>query len=455
MTSMINKKASQVLSQFTYTYDANGNITSVNDGFTNKKYVYDKLNRLIEVQHQNGDKICYSYDYRGNRRTEVGGNFNLLPDTSYSYDQENRLKTVTKGISTIAASMSYYADGMRAKKESPSGVTNYIYNLSGKLVAEAENSSTVTSNYIWGPNRVLAKKNAGGEYYYLYNGHGDVVQMIDRNGNIVNNYEYDEWGNILYSKETVSNPFKYAGEVYDQETGLYYLRARYYDPTMGRFLNEDSYEGQVDNPLSLNLYTYCYNEPLGHVDPSGHIVDVIADVFFFGWDIVDIVIDPQNPTNWAALGADATCTLVPFATGGGRAVKAAAKGAEVAKDVKKAKKAVKAAEVASKTGGSLKTNLQFFAVKGGLPAVKKAVNSNLPHAVDRAVERGVFNNSTQATNALKKLSENITRSGFPSYAILDTAYADRVLVPVGNNGMAVYQVAKNGSAKLKTILIAK
>jgi hypothetical protein len=67
----------------------------------------------------------------------------------------------------------------------------------------------------------------------------------------------------------------------------------------------------------------------------------------------------------------------------------------------------------------------------------------------------VFNNSTQATNALKKLSENITQSGFPSNAILDTAYADRVLVPVGNNEMAVYQVAKNGSAKLKTILIAK
>lgn len=96
------------------------------------------------------------------------------------------------------------------------------------------------------------------------------MQLVDKNGTVVNNYEYDEWGNILTSKETVGNPFKYAGEVYDSETGLYYLRARYYDPQMGRFINEDSYEGQVNNPLSLNLYTYCFNNPIIYVDPTGH-----------------------------------------------------------------------------------------------------------------------------------------------------------------------------------------
>ncbi|MBU5334383.1 RHS repeat-associated core domain-containing protein [Anaerocolumna aminovalerica] len=72
------------------------------------------------------------------------------------------------------------------------------------------------------------------------------------NGNVVNNYKYDEWGNILENKETISNPFRYAGEIYDQETGLYYLRARYYDPAIGRFINEDPVEGQIENPLSMN-----------------------------------------------------------------------------------------------------------------------------------------------------------------------------------------------------------
>ncbi|MFC0335616.1 RHS repeat-associated core domain-containing protein [Paenibacillus sepulcri] len=107
------------------------------------------------------------------------------------------------------------------------------------------------------------------EYYYLYNGHGDVVQIIDRNGAVVNAYTYDEWGNITQQSETIPNSFKYACEIYDNETGLYYLRARYYDPSMGRFINE-AYEGQVTNPLSLNLYTYVQNNPLGFVDPSGN-----------------------------------------------------------------------------------------------------------------------------------------------------------------------------------------
>ena len=99
-----------------------------------------------------------------------------------------------------------------------------------------------------------------------------MVQIVDKTGKIVNNYKYDEWGNITASTETISNPFKYAGEVYDEETGLYYLRARYYDPALGRFINEDPYEGQVTNPLSLNLYTYCYNNPLIYIDPTGQTV---------------------------------------------------------------------------------------------------------------------------------------------------------------------------------------
>lgn len=134
--------------------------------------------------------------------------------------------------------------------------------------------TVITANYIWGPDRVLVKKEVatGNEYYYIYNGHGDVIQIVDRGGNAVNSYSYDEWGNILTEEETIDNPFKYTGEIYDVETGLYYLRARYYDPTIGRFISEDSFEGQVNNPLSLNQYAYVRNNPLIYVDPSGHLV---------------------------------------------------------------------------------------------------------------------------------------------------------------------------------------
>ncbi|OME00569.1 hypothetical protein BSK54_15920 [Paenibacillus odorifer] len=152
--------------------------------------------------------------------------------------------------------------------------TQVNYDFNGQVITEEKlngNNIVQKSTYVRG-DRVLVKKDktASKDYYYLYNGHGDVVQMVDTSGAIVNSYAYDVWGNITSQKEETPNPFKYTGEVYDEETGLYYLRARYYDPSMGRFLNEDTYEGQIDNPLSLNLYTYVENNPLIYSDPSGH-----------------------------------------------------------------------------------------------------------------------------------------------------------------------------------------
>nr|WP_275052318.1 colicin D domain-containing protein [Brevibacillus laterosporus] len=88
----------------------------------------------------------------------------------------------------------------------------------------------------------------------------------------MNKYEYDLWGNVESKQENMSNPFLYAGELYDEESGLIYLRARYYDPNDGRFITEDTYKGQVDNPLSLNRYSYSYNNPLRYLDPSRHKV---------------------------------------------------------------------------------------------------------------------------------------------------------------------------------------
>jgi hypothetical protein len=88
--------------------------------------------------------------------------------------------------------------------------------------------------------------------------------------------------------------------------------------------------------------------------------------------------------------------------------------------------------------------------------LKKAVNSNLPHAIAQGVERRVFANSEAAGSALRTLTQQITQSGtFPAGTLVDTARAGRFLVPVGNNGLAVYQLASNGTAKLKTVLIAR
>jgi len=106
----------------------------------------------------------------------------------------------------------------------------------------------------------------------LFNGHGDVVQTVDEAGTVQNQYDYDIWGNPTLTVETSSNAIRYSGEYMDSETGLYYLRARYYDPYIGRFISEDSYWGEDENPLSLNLYTYCHNDPIRYTDPTGHFV---------------------------------------------------------------------------------------------------------------------------------------------------------------------------------------
>ncbi len=108
------------------------------------------------------------------------------------------------------------------------------------------------------------------KHYYQTNGHGDVVALTDASGNQVNTYTYDIWGNPLTTQESIEQPFRYSGEFWDSSTGLQYLRARWYDPSVGRFINEDTYEGDITNPLSLNLYTYVHNNPLRYIDPTGH-----------------------------------------------------------------------------------------------------------------------------------------------------------------------------------------
>ena len=111
----------------------------------------------------------------------------------------------------------------------------------------------------------------GNSWYYLYNAHGDVVKYINANGAVLKSYDYDAFGEEADPSTTDTNPFRYAGQYFDDETGTYYLRARYYNPGNGRFTQQDSW-GYADpeDPLSLNLYVYCYGNPLMFVDINGH-----------------------------------------------------------------------------------------------------------------------------------------------------------------------------------------
>jgi len=106
--------------------------------------------------------------------------------------------------------------------------------------------------------------------YYLYDGLGSVIAVTDDLGQVVATYEYDVFGKIRNETGSANNNLKYIGEQYDEETGFIYLRARYYDPSIGRFITKDTFAGFGTNPQSLNRYAYAYNNPINLIDPSGH-----------------------------------------------------------------------------------------------------------------------------------------------------------------------------------------
>ena len=96
--------------------------------------------------------------------------------------------------------------------------------------------------------------------------------MTDERGKVIKTYEYDSFGNEVNPDSKDENPFRYCGEYYDKETEEIYLRARYYEPNVGRFLTRDTYTGEEDEPESLHLYAYCGNDGVNMVDPSGHCI---------------------------------------------------------------------------------------------------------------------------------------------------------------------------------------
>ena len=120
------------------------------------------------------------------------------------------------------------------------------------VVAETDSSGAIESEILWGNGKPIARKTNGSWYYYIYNAHGDVIGLVSEAGDLENTYEYDAWGNITIETESVDNPIKYAGEYYDDELGMYYLRARYYNPSVKRFTSYDIKEGEILNPPDMD-----------------------------------------------------------------------------------------------------------------------------------------------------------------------------------------------------------
>jgi len=250
-----------------FSYDFAGNRTFMKKGNTETTYSYDKRNRLIE-RMEGFDKTLYSYDRNGNLISESGKQGTI----SYTYDCFNRTERVRKSNGEYIRNF-YDPEGLRFKIEENGKGAWFIYD-GRDIVAELDGEKLRAAS-IRGHELLMQKDGGGNEYYYINNAHGDVEALADPSGAVVNRYRYDAFGNILEAWERVHNRFKYAGEQYDEITGQYYLRARFYNPVIGRFTQEDVYRGD-----GLNLYTYVQNNPVKYIDPSGYSCESKSDVYF-------------------------------------------------------------------------------------------------------------------------------------------------------------------------------
>ena len=113
----------------------------------------------------------------------------------------------------------------------------------------------------------------GETWYYIYDGHGSVRHLADSNGSLTDSYTYDAYGTLLEKEGITENDFLYAGEQYNAGTGLYYLRARYMDPSTGTFISMDSYQGSIYDPVSLHKYLYANANPVMYTEPSGYMAE--------------------------------------------------------------------------------------------------------------------------------------------------------------------------------------
>ena len=355
-----------------YGYDDNGNIASATLNGKWTGYTYDALGQLIQVNDHsdtrsgaNGTTWKYTYDLGGNilkkerfayadtttpletvtytygdanwrdKLTAVNGSTirydaigNPLSDGTWTYTWQNGRQLQKMQKSGVTAEFVYNADGLRVQKTVNGVVTKYT--LHGKNVVHMTSVTDELHFFYDAQNRPAVVVYNGTAYAYVKSLQGDIVAILDENGNTVVSYGYDAWGAPLWCTgelaETLGKvqPFRYRGYVFDEETGFYYVSSRYYDPEIGRFISPDTTDVLTATPMGLtdkNLYAYCDNNPVVRVDHGGQFWETVFDVISLGASIVEVCINPTDPWAWAGLAGDAI-DLIPFVTGVGEVTRA-------------------------------------------------------------------------------------------------------------------------------------
>lgn len=257
LTSIAYQRGGTVIGDLIYTYDSAGQRTRIAGSLSRTSLpdalssaTYDVANRLMSW---NGTALAYD------------ANGNMLSDgtRNYTWDARNRLTSV---IGTANASFQYDAFGRRAQKTAAGTSTNYLYD--GPNPVQELNGTTPTANLLTGTNidEFFRRTDSAGSLDFLTDSLGSVLALADSTGTIQTNYTYEPFGKTTTSGAVSNNSYQYTGRENDG-TGLYYYRARYYDPTLQRFISSDP----IGLAGGLNTYAYVFNNPMRSTDPTGEL----------------------------------------------------------------------------------------------------------------------------------------------------------------------------------------
>lgn len=246
-----------------YTYDTAGNRTQMNRNGAVTTYAYDVDDRVL-TESSGAGTITSAFDDNGNLTSRSNGSSNVV----YSYDAENRMLGATDPSGAVT--YTYDADGMRTSKTAGSFTTTFLLDkASGMARVLVEKLGATAATYTYGHQLISQVRTFEGVHFYLADGQLSTRQLTDGLGVVSDAYTYDAFGVQLTSSGSTTNDFRYTGEQFDPNVGFYYLRARYYSQSNGRFISTDPHDGDIFDPVSLHRYLYANSSPLDMRDPSG------------------------------------------------------------------------------------------------------------------------------------------------------------------------------------------